>query len=129
MVSGRYLSQSDPDGKHIASLLLSMFTFCLPKLITDGRLYVIETPLFGCYNKKKFIPLYTEDEVEDARSKNLTIYRYKGLGEMQPNELAECAINKEKRKIIQVLEESAELTVEDVWKDRSSLIDEYFSVS
>jgi len=123
------LCDADPDGKHIASLLLSMFTYCLPKLITEGRLYVIETPLFGCYLKKKFIPIYTDEELEEAKTKNLTIYRYKGLGEMQPEELAECAINKKKRKIIQVLEEPTDLTVEDVWKNRSSLIDEYFNVS
>lgn len=118
---------ADPDGKHIASLLLSMFTYCLPQIITEGRLYVVETPLFGCYDKKNFVPLYTEEEVEHAKSKNLTIFRYKGLGEMQPNELAACAIDKSKRKLIKVLSEQGTLTVKDVWMDKNTLINEYFS--
>jgi DNA gyrase/topoisomerase IV subunit B len=121
------LCDADPDGKHIASLLLSMFTYCLPKIITEGRLYVVETPLFGCYDKKNFVPLYTEEDVEKAKKKNLTIFRYKGLGEMQPNELSACAIDKNKRKMIKVLEETTNLTVKDVWVDKNSLINEYFS--
>jgi len=101
--------------------------YCLPKIITEGRLYVVETPLFGCYDKKNFVPLYTEEDVEKAKKKNLTIFRYKGLGEMQPNELSACAIDKNKRKMIKVLEETTNLTVKDVWVDKNSLINEYFS--
>ena len=46
---------------------------------------------------------------------------------MQPNELSACAIDKNKRKMIKVLEETTNLTVKDVWVDKNSLINEYFS--
>jgi len=117
---------ADQDGKHIAALLISMFDYCVPQLIDDGNLYVVETPLFGYYQKKQFIPIYDENDLEEIRKTNAQIYRYKGLGEMEPNELAVCALHPQYRKLIQVMRIEGQATVQDVWNDRSSLVNEYY---
>lgn len=117
----------DVDGKHIAALLISMFDHCLPNIINEGYLHVVETPLFGYYNKKQFIPIYDETELDSLKEKKIQIFRYKGLGEMEPNELAVCALNPQYRKLIQVIRVDGQITVNDVWNNRSSLINEYFA--
>lgn len=123
------LADADEDGKHIAMLLLSLFDKCAPKIIEEGRLYVVEAPLFGTYVKKTFYPLYTPEDVERFRKKGNEIFRFKGLGEMQPNELASSALNVSTRRLIQVQpKEDGQESVFDVWKNRTQLVSDYLFV-
>lgn len=81
------LTDYDEDGKHITCLLLALIAFLMPKLIESGKVYICETPLYAINTNKKFEPLWTKEELEEARKNKETITRYKGLGEFNPNQL------------------------------------------
>ena len=83
----KILTDADYDGMHIAVLLeLTFWKYCRP-LIEAGRVSLILPPLFGTWIKSKFKPLYTKAEADKYQQKGHTIDRYKGLGEMSPDEL------------------------------------------
>ena len=83
------LSDPDPDGLAIALLVTLVFYKLLPNLIKEGKLVVVKAPLYG-YNKgKKFVPIYTVDEVKKLQQENIKIFRFKGLGEMTAMQLRE----------------------------------------
>lgn len=108
-------ADADPDGFSIVNLLLGLFTKLVPELIEDGHFYVALPPLYGVYDKGKFIPVYTEDVKADYLNKGYTIKRYKGLGELNPEELAASCMNPETRRIVQVKsQEDFERIVEDI---------------
>ena len=70
-------------------LLITFFLQFFPELVKEGHVYVLETPLFRVRNKKETYYCYSEDEKQDAIEKigrNLEITRFKGLGEISPNE-------------------------------------------
>lgn len=102
------MTDADVDGAHIASLLMTFFFQKLPKLIEDGHLYLALPPLYKLSTNKK--TLYVQDDkqrdqaLRDAFPKNakVEISRFKGLGEMMAAQLKETAMNREKRKLIQV---------------------------
>ena len=74
---------------HIRLLLLTFFLNFYPDLVKSGHLYILETPLFRVRNKKQTYYCYSNDEKEQALSKlggNPEITRFKGLGEISPNE-------------------------------------------
>ena len=119
------LADADPDGEHITALLLSLFDYAAPNLIKEGKLYVALTPLFGCYYNKKFIPIFDEDTLHKFKDKNVHIYRYKGLGEMQPEELHACALNPTTRKLIKILPNEGKTTIEKILQDKKSLVSAY----
>jgi len=82
-------TDADVDGMHIRLLLLSFFLQFFPELITNGHLFILETPLFRVRNKKETIYCYSEAEKEAALRKlgsNAEITRFKGLGEVSANE-------------------------------------------
>jgi topoisomerase-4 subunit B len=82
-------TDADVDGMHIRLLLLTFFLQFFPDLIKRNHVYVLETPLFRVRNKKKTIYCYSEQERRDALSelgKNAEITRFKGLGEISPDE-------------------------------------------
>ncbi len=82
-------TDADVDGMHIRLLLLSFFLQFFPELITNGHLFILETPLFRVRNKKETIYCYSEAEKEGALRKlgaNAEITRFKGLGEVSANE-------------------------------------------
>jgi topoisomerase-4 subunit B len=82
-------TDADVDGMHIRLLLLSFFLQFFPELITNGHLFILETPLFRVRNKKETIYCYSEAEKEAALKKlgaNAEITRFKGLGEVSANE-------------------------------------------
>ena len=84
-------TDADVDGMHIRLLLLTFFLQFFPDLIKRDHVYVLETPLFRVRNKKKTIYCYSEQERRDALSelgKNAEITRFKGLGEISPDEFA-----------------------------------------
>ncbi|MBE6353492.1 MAG: type IIA DNA topoisomerase subunit B [Treponema sp.] len=82
-------TDADNDGFHIRNLVLTFFLGYFEELITSGRVWILETPLFRVRNKKENIYCYTEDERDAAQAKlgkNCETSRFKGLGEMNPSE-------------------------------------------
>ena len=82
-------TDADVDGMHIRLLLITFFLQFFPELIKEGHLYILQTPLFRVRNKKETIYCYTEQERIDAIEKlkpKPEITRFKGLGEISPNE-------------------------------------------
>lgn len=82
-------TDADVDGMHIRLLLLTFFLQFYPDLIKRGHLYILQTPLFRVRNKKKTIYCYTAEEKQKALQKlgiNPEITRFKGLGEISPDE-------------------------------------------
>lgn len=82
-------TDADVDGMHIRLLLITFFLQFFPELIKEGHLYILETPLFRVRNKKETIYCYSETEKQNAIEKlsgKHEITRFKGLGEISPNE-------------------------------------------
>ena len=82
-------TDADVDGMHIRLLLLTFFLQFYPDLIRNGHLYILQTPLFRVRNKQKTIYCYSDEERKDAIEKlgpNPEITRFKGLGEISPDE-------------------------------------------
>lgn len=82
-------TDADVDGMHIRLLLITFFLQFFPEIVKEGHVYILETPLFRVRNKKETIYCYTNDERIEALSKlgkNPEITRFKGLGEISPNE-------------------------------------------
>ena len=84
-------TDADVDGMHIRLLLLTFFLQFFPELVRDGHLYILQTPLFRVRNKKETIYCYDDDErvaALDKLGKAAEITRFKGLGEISPDEFA-----------------------------------------
>ncbi len=82
-------TDADVDGMHIRNLLITFFLTYFEGLVVSGHLYILETPLFKVRNKEKTIFCYSEEEKDAAAKelkKGLEITRFKGLGEISPNE-------------------------------------------
>ena len=82
-------TDADVDGMHIRLLLITFFLQFFPELIKEGHVYILETPLFRVRNKKKTYYCYNEKERKNAVADigaNVEITRFKGLGEISPNE-------------------------------------------
>ncbi|AUC23140.1 MULTISPECIES: DNA topoisomerase IV subunit B [Polaribacter] len=82
-------TDADVDGMHIRLLLITFFLQFFPELIKEGHLYILETPLFRVRNKKETFYCYSDEEKRDAIAKlrgKPEITRFKGLGEISPNE-------------------------------------------
>ncbi|MGQ9625930.1 MAG: DNA topoisomerase (ATP-hydrolyzing) subunit B [Anaerolineae bacterium] len=105
------MSDADVDGSHIRTLLLTLFFRYLTPLIERGHLFIAQPPLYRIETKKKHFYVYTEEEKEKFLKKldgdSVTIQRYKGLGEMNPEQLWETTMNPERRTILQVTIEDA----------------------
>ncbi|MGC6426552.1 MAG: DNA topoisomerase IV subunit B [Akkermansiaceae bacterium] len=92
-------TDADVDGMHIRLLLLTFFLQFFPELIREGHVYILQTPLFRVRNKKETRYCYTEEEREQAMKdlgRNPEITRFKGLGEISPEEF-KFMIGKEMR--------------------------------
>ena len=82
-------TDADVDGMHIRLLLLTFFLQFYPDLVRNGHLYILQTPLFRVRNKQKTIYCYSDEERRNAIEKlgaNPEITRFKGLGEISPDE-------------------------------------------
>lgn len=82
-------TDADVDGMHIRNLLITFFLTYFEGLVLNGHLHILETPLFKVRNKEKTIYCYSEEEKEKAAhelKKGLEITRFKGLGEISPDE-------------------------------------------
>ena len=82
-------TDADVDGMHIRNLLVTFFLTYFEALVMNGHLYILETPLFKVRNKEKTFYCYSEEEKQHAAKelkKGVEITRFKGLGEISPNE-------------------------------------------
>jgi len=113
------MTDADVDGAHIRTLLLTFFFRYLKEVITGGFLYIAQPPLYKLTKGKKSWYVYTEDEkvaiIEKESITGENIQRYKGLGEMNPEQLWETTMDPEQRKMFRVTIEDAE-AADDIFK-------------
>lgn len=105
-------TDADVDGAHIRTLLLTFFFRHMEPLIQDGYLYIAQPPLFRVAQGKNVRYVYTDTEREAAQQElgaggTVTIQRYKGLGEMNAEQLWDTTMNPESRTMLQVTIEDA----------------------
>ena len=106
------MTDADTDGAHIQVLLLTFFYRFMRELIEKGHVYVAMPPLYGIKTKDKMTYLYSDDELNKFRANNNAKYdiqRYKGLGEMDSDQLWDTTMDPSKRTLIKINIEDAAL--------------------
>jgi len=110
------MTDADVDGAHIDTLLMTLFYRFMPRIIEDGHLYIATPPLYLCTYKNIKEYCYTDKQRQDfydkygngtEDSKGIHTQRYKGLGEMNPEQLWDTTMNPETRLLKQVTVENA----------------------
>ena len=107
------MADADVDGAHIRTLLLTFFFRYMRPLLENGRIYAAQPPLYKIVKKglKEEIYCYSDEELQqrldEIGRENTTVQRYKGLGEMNPEQLWETTMNPEKRTLVKIELEDA----------------------
>ena len=107
------MTDADVDGAHIATLLLTFFYRYMEPLIANGHLFIAKPPLYLVSAKGRSHYAYSDEErdalIASMKGDGVSVQRYKGLGEMNPSQLADTTMDPAKRTILQVtLEDAAE---------------------
>ncbi|MGP8078454.1 MAG: DNA topoisomerase (ATP-hydrolyzing) subunit B [Thermoplasmata archaeon] len=106
------MADADVDGAHIRTLLLTLFYRKMPVLISEGRVFIAQAPLYRIQKGAKITYSYSDDERDQVLAelggmKGVTIQRYKGLGEMNAEQLAETTMRRGARTLLKVTVEDA----------------------
>ncbi len=128
------MADADVDGAHIRTLLLTFFFRYMQPLIENGHVYIAQPPLYKVYKGKKVIYAYNDDDLKAALEEipEASIQRYKGLGEMNPEQLWETTMDPEKRIMLRVdledarrADETFTILMGDKVEPRRDFIEEY----
>jgi len=104
------MTDADVDGSHIRTLLLTLFYRYLRDLIVNGHIYIAQVPLYRIQKGSDIWYVYSDQEKDEIVSKlnNPIVQRFKGLGEMNPQQLWDTAMNPQTRRLLRVTIEDAE---------------------
>lgn len=109
-------TDADVDGFHIRTLILTMIYRLMPTLITEGKVFIAETPLYEINTKQKTYFAYDENEkreiLEKIGDEKYTLQRSKGLGENQPDMMNLTTMNPDTRRLIKIMPDDAQFTSE-----------------
>ncbi|PNR92444.1 type IIA DNA topoisomerase subunit B [Petrotoga sp. 9PWA.NaAc.5.4] len=110
------MTDADVDGAHIRTLILTLFYRYMRPLIEEGHVYIAQPPLYRFEVDNNHFYLYSDEELETIKknypNKKWRLQRYKGLGEMNPEQLRETTMDRNSRKLIKIKLEDLEMAQE-----------------